>query len=235
MTDPLIPLSTIGYKTYVKKALVESLRAVFANHPDDVTVRNATVGIDFPMTEADYPSIVIRFYERKLRNAGIAHREWLSPDDGGTGYHPFKHILYNGDIEFAIYALSSMDRDIMTDALVQTLMMADIESYTQAFLDRIYAANPNVDPYSREHYINLNTDEVQGFGEQQQIAPWMPEDVLVYQTSYRLGIFGEFYSLAPSSESYGVVEAVETYPYMPVAGEPVPDPDPENPTPWVEG
>lgn len=251
MSEPLIPIETIQYKVYVKTTLVEALRLVFAAHPDDI-LKNTKVDIDFPMTEAEYPAIIVRFYERSIKNAGVGHFEMLPELDVNgdpTGfYYKYEHRLYNGDIEFAIYALSSYDRDLLADALVQTLTMADLEAYTNQFLDRVYQANPVSVPVSKDHYINLNTDEIMGFGETQQIAPWNPEDVMVYQTSYRIPIFGEFYSLTPTTTKYGMIEKVETYPYMPVNNESVPNPkwsgpdgiqgtgdDQTDPAPWQGG
>lgn len=235
MADPLIPIKTIRYKTYVKEALVEALTSVFNIHPDTITLEGLKVTTDLPTDRQEYPAIVVRFYERSLKNMGVGHQEYLNLD-GSTAYRRYKHVIYKGDIEFAVYALTSYDRDIVSDALNQILMMADVATYTQGFLNRIYGPNPGVEPESAEHYINLNTDEVQGFGETQQIAPWMPEDVLVYQVSYRIAIMGELYSPVPTDPgTWGLVEGVNVYPYNPTLGEAVPDPEPDNPNPWVGG
>lgn len=268
MTGPLIPVQTVLYKTWVKETLVEALKAVFADHPDSYLAR-ANVTVDFPTEEVHYPAVLVRFYERQINNAGVAHFEMLKdvqpplvdplPTTGvadqvvqlstthiyygwdvGTnawvalaGYAPnkaseryvrYKHYLYQGDIEFAVYTLSSYDRDLISDSLVQTIGMGDLEVYSDLFLERIYDADTTIYPYALEHFITINTDVIQGFGETQQIAPWSPEDVMVYQTSYRVGIHGEFYSRTPV-DSFTKVQRVEQYPYYPPDGEPVPDPD----------
>lgn len=236
MADPLIPITTVAYKTYVKEALVEALTSVFAVHPDTTTLRGLGVSAEMPIDRAEYPAIVIRFFERSLRNIGIAHEEWIEKENAVGVYYRHRHLMYSGDIEFAIYALSSYDRDILSDALAQVLTMGDIEAYTQSFLNRIYSPNVNVEPTSIDHFVNLNTDQITPFGETTQIAPWMPEDVLVYQTSYRIGIMGELYSKVPTVDpAIGVIEHVNQYPYDPQAGDPVPVPEPGNPNPWVEG
>lgn len=214
----LMGQETIRYKTYVKTALVEGLRPVFEDHVDEILQRTK-VDIEFPTDQADYPAVVIRFFERSLTNLGVGHREWfpeLDEDGEETGrFIKYKHYYFTGDIEFAIYALSSVDRDLVGDSIVQTLTMGDLTAYTNQFFQRIYEPDVNLDPASLDTYINLNTDDVQGFGESQVIAPWMPEDVLVYQTSYRLGITGEFYSLTPPTQgTFGVVERVDQYPYL---------------------
>ena len=224
MTDPRSPIRTIAYKTYLKATFVEGLRSVFANHPDD-TLRRTRIGIDYPFTEIDYPSIVVRFYERRIRNAGVGHYETLPVEEGSDRYIKYKHYLYDGDIEFAIYTLSSYDRDIISDSLVQTLTMGDMEPYTNQFINRVFNPDPNSKPVSIGHMINVNTDEIQGFGETQIPAPWGPEDVMIYQTSYRSKVLGEFYSPTPDNADYGILERVEFYPYDGYIGEPVPEPD----------
>lgn len=220
-----IPIHTIKYKTYVKEALVEALREVFADHPDEI-LRTTNVNIDFPLTEAEYPAIIIRFYERDIHNAGVGHYEFFEDENNPGRWIRYKHYLYNGDIEFAIYGLSSLDRDLLADSIVQTLAMGDLSDYTNKFLTRIYSPDATAEPTSVDHAINLNTDQIQGFGETQMLAPWQPEDVMVYQTSYRVGIHGEIYSLTPETDAanYGLIERVDQFPYNPDAGEVVPDP-----------
>jgi hypothetical protein len=230
-----IPQRTISYNTYVKQAMVEALREGFVGHPDEL-LRLVNVDIDFPQDQASYPVVIVRFYERKINNAGVGHEEWL-PIEGTNPvqYHRYKHYLYNGDIEFAIYAESTLDRDLIADGIVEVLTMGDLESYTEAFFERIYKPDTATDPQSLVHFINLDTDNVQGFGESQVAPPWQPEDFLVYQKNYRIAAFGEFYSLVPTvADGFGMVDVVEQYPYNPEVGEAEPNPDPADPGIWTE-
>lgn len=241
MPEPLNQQSTIKYKTYIKESLVQALSSVFHSHPDVILQEKTKVGIDFPLTETEYPSVVIRFYERQINNAGVGHIEHFEDQDNAGQYIPYKHYLYQGDIEFAVYALSSYDRDIISDSIVQTLTMGQLEAYTNQFFNRIYSPSSNpaeneggaYDP-SIDHMINLNTDQISGFGETQVQVPWESEDQLVYQTSYRVAIHGEFYSRTPVDQSFGLVTEAEQFPYEPDIGETVPDPNPDDPAPWVE-
>lgn len=431
MAQPRIPITTIRYKTFVKQTVVSALRTVFTNHPDAILAGTKTT-IDFPFTEAEYPAVVVRFYERTIKNAGVGHEEYLSSGelvDQGTWFDPFvsgsapfrsvqdykvvtgsypasgtltttnfkviplkptqavdivtgqrshvrvnrvgseaftirsslatstvnsvsfvaevvfgasnvilrliyidgagvetvlgtttltavaatsagykwisfhlegdgtlrcdlmngdpfaaattsigsvsatatapqlatltptniyyalggfsaingtskidlfrtlktkvedqrafryKKYFYDGDVEVAIYALSSYDRDLISDTIVQTLAMGDVADWTSGFTNTINdpGTNPSV-PDTIDHVFTLNTDQIQGFGETQVPAPWLAEDVMVYQTSYRLGIFGEFYSPVPNQgDGFGLVEIIETYPYQ--DGDTVPTPD----------
>jgi hypothetical protein len=226
------PQQTIRYKTYIKHALVEALRDVFQNHPDP-DLRKTKVGIDFSRKEAEYPLVVVRFFEKTADNAGVGHYEKIDVFDLDTdeflGRIKLKHFLYWGDIEFGVYALSSLDRDLIADSLVQTVGMGELESYTNRFLMRVYA-NPEFYPDAVNHFIAVNTDSIQGFGETQSQTPWFSEDDLVYTTSYRVKVFGEFYSL-PNDTPKGFIEAVRQYPYIDGV-EAVPTGDPNEGNGW---
>lgn len=215
----LLPERSIPYKTFIKTALVLALRDVFNANPD-AQLRRTKVSIDYPNTAAQYPSVIVRFFEREIANAGVGHVEFLMVTDETveTELYPFRHYFYNGDIEFAITALSSRDRDLVSDALITALASSD-PRWPSAFFRHIYLptfdlnVSDEVDP-TRYNFVNLNTDKIGGFGETQNPAPWLSEDQLQYQSSYRVGIFGEFYSLPPDANTpVGIVSKVNIIPY----------------------
>lgn len=227
--------NTIRYRTYIKETIVEALRDVFDDHPDPL-LRNTKITPELPTDESSYPAIIIRYYNRKINNSGIGHHEWMLATPEGYEpklYQKFKHFFYKGDIEFKVLTLSSKDRDFLVDALVQTIAMGETEAYTRTFLDRVYRANPEAEEQSKYHFINLSTDDFQELGDQEGPAPWMEEDLLVYSSIFRVPIFGEFYSrLLTDQTSYGTVQKVEMYPWIPDLEE-EPDPNPEDESPWL--
>lgn len=236
--------STIKYKTYLKEVIVDGIYTAWRNHPDNLIQSmvfpennvDRHISVEFPTTRASYPAIMVGFSERDIGTAGVGHVEWLkipAPDDQPEKFHAYQHLIYHGSLNLTVYALSSYDRDIVSDALVQTLKFWRTTEDGFAFLDRLYYTEVEEDPYVQEHYINLNLDEVQPSGETQTIAPWMPEDVLVYQSSYSIPTMGEIYSPVPEENEYGLVEHVDIYPYMPADGEERPDPNPDDPAHWT--
>jgi hypothetical protein len=241
MASPLLPQHSISYKTYLKRALVEAFREVFQDHydprlrfrKDDITTHNrgTKVTIDFPNTMAMYPTVVVRFFERSLKNLGVGHREFLTNRDTGR-VEEYKHYMYTGDAELAIFALSSYDRDLVSDSVVQVLTMGDLELYTNQFFERIYDTRTDIRPEALDHFVNINTDEIQGFGESQVATPWGEEDTVVYQTAYRVAITGEIYSLPPEYVAPRKVERVDVYEYIKELGDPEPQGDPNDPAPW---
>lgn len=233
-----IPQTTVQYKTFVKRALVESIQDGFANNLDP-TIQTAKVAIDFTEDDFTLPAIIIKFYESQIPNAGVGHFEWLpypitaDPTDPSTNFIEYQHRMYKGDIEFEIFGESSADRDIISDALVEMLSMNEVSTSGQQFTQRFYWDFQNT-PYGIWHYPTLNLDMITGMGEQTTLAPWNPEDQLVYQTSYRVPIFGEFYSYTPPQQTaYGPITEVDVYMWpTDIYGDPV---DPTLPAPTTPG
>jgi hypothetical protein len=205
-----LPQKTIKYKTYIKTALVESLRPVFSNHVDS-HLQNTKITIDMPKERQSFPSVVVRFYESEIRNAGVGHYETFKDQNGKVW--KFKHYIYTGDVELGIYALSSFDRDLIADALVETIAMGDLGTYTNNFFNRIYPPHPEEVPDSAGHFININSDQITGINESDSSVPWGSEDDLIYNSSYRVKVLGEFYSLPPDMP-YEYVSKVFIHPYL---------------------
>lgn len=235
MTEPSIlnptgyqPEKTVAYKTYLKTALVKAIRLVFDEHPDprirteygpeDEVVSGTQVGIEYPTDERAYPTVMIRYVERIVENTGVGHKEFIENPET-KGIDAYKHSYYRGAAEFVIFALTSVDRDLISDALTQILRMPEMEEYTNHFFNQIFnieLATPNL------NYVNINTDSILGLGETVSPQPWLSENQLVYQSGYRTDIFGEFYSLPQNKAPQQYIEDVAVYPYIASIGETVP-------------
>jgi hypothetical protein len=208
-----IPQATLQYSTFIKRALVESLQDALSHHPDPL-VQTAKAALDFTHDRFRLPAVIIKFYEREMPNAGVGHYEYLpspfnvNPDEP-TLFIKYYHRLYKGDISFEVWAKSSADRDVVRDALIEILAMTDTTNQGYAFIERLYLYL-NETPYGLWHFPVLNLDLITGYGENVGPAPWAPEDVLHYSCTYRVPIFGEFYSNTPAGVTgTGLVTAVE--------------------------
>lgn len=278
---------TLQYKTFLKRTIVEALQNSFGLYEDQTLVKSK-IGPDYQTTRANFPSIVIKFYEKQLQNIGVGHMEW-GPETNvielkGTGkiitgsgeitglattqdlfpgiteikgngipknaiviritgetsvlvnktafetretnlsirgelsinekFIEYHHSLYQGDIAFEVYGLNSPDRDKVADALVEVVQMGVVGEEGKTFQERIYDTI-GLSPYSNWHFITVNTDLLQGYGEREELAPWMPEDVWVYRCEYRVPIIGEFYSITPKGAkgALGLVKRVKLYPW----------------------
>lgn len=212
---------TIRYKTYLKQCIVEALGAVFEDHPDTL-LRDTKVRLQSSFEEADYPTIVVGYQETTVNDAGIGHYERCQDAISGLWYKQYRKHYY-GNLTFTISALSTLDRDLISDALVETIMMSPVRAYTNFFLTRIYdpeeferMKSMPIGSIGTAHYynlLNIGNQKLQPGGESAVPAPWGPEDVLVYQTSYSVATFGEVLSLPPAV-LYTLISDVRSYPYI---------------------
>lgn len=71
---------TLQYKTFVKRTMVEALQNAFGLY-EDSTLAKVKAAIDYSNDRADFPAVIVKFYERTIQNAGVGHVEW-GPDEG---------------------------------------------------------------------------------------------------------------------------------------------------------
>lgn len=279
--------ATLQYKTFLKRTFVEALQNAFVLYEDE-TLAKTKIGTNYAMDEADFPNIVVKFYEQSVKNMGVGHAEWGHDEEqeelgaraqlkAGSGevtgldttkllqegkteikglgvpketfvkkilsqtsilmsktatetrtgditfvdvfverYIEYHHYMYKGDISLEVYGLNSPDRDMVSDAIVEVVAMGVVGEEGLTFQERIYnTIGASNFPYSKWHFIAVNTDMISGFGEQQMIAPWMPEDVFTYMAEYRVPILGEFYSITPTFPKgrLELVKEVDIYPW----------------------
>lgn len=278
---------TLQYTTFLKRTMTEALQNAFGFY-EDPTLAKTKIGPDYQTTRANFPSIVVKFYEQQIKNAGVGHVEW-GPETNvivltGTGkitegsgvlsglatvddlypgitevkgngipknavvvrilnetsvlldknafetretilsirgelnidekFIEYHHSIYHGDVALEVYGLSSVDRDKIADAIVEVVQMGVVGEEGKSFQERIYDTI-GLSPYSDWHFIAVNTDLLSGYGEREEMAPWMAEDTWVYRREYRVPILGEFYSITPKAlkGTLGLVKRVKLYPW----------------------
>lgn len=220
----LYPQQSIHYKTFVKVAIVGALRDAFAGHPD-TNLRETKITAEFPTTKLRHPAIIVRFFERTIQNVGIGHEEWID----GVRY---QHYWWNGDIELEIRALDPLSADYISNTIVQIITVGQLEQWTNLFFQRIYDETDVVVPDVAANVLNLNSDQISGFGESREPAPWLAEDAFVFKNSYRVAAMGEYYSIPMTPLADQFIRKVLVYPYDSEAGDPVPT-GTDDPAPWV--
>lgn len=221
-----LPDYTAPYMTSINTILVQAMRNAMTLHPDPA-LKPIKVTLDFPVTEIDYPAIVVRVYEREIKDMGVGHVEYIPSKTQINAVRKRRHYQWTGDVEFAIYALSSKDRDLLANTVVQTIGFGDMEDWTQQFYDRVRTDDLVTYPDSEITYLSLDTDKISGYGRTQVPAPWGAEDAVVFQTAYRCRAWGEFYNRPFIDKDFGIVDRVDILPYAPSFGEPKPNGTPD--------
>lgn len=249
-----LPERTAPYKTFLKSSVQGALADVFAAHPDallktrtetylgnDVT-RGTKVALEWSKDKDRYPCVIVRFFERNINRMGVGHEEEILLRTDDIAPTRMLHNLYDGDLEFGIYGLSSYDRDIMSDTIVQAITMGRVETWTNNLMAGLYDeaydyatladADIQTVPDAHWNFVQINHDTLQGFGETQNPAPWESEDDQIYVVQYRVSVLGEFYSVPPADVAYGYVASVPVYPYIEDL-EATPTGDVADPAAWI--
>ncbi len=205
----------VSYKTTINRTLVRGLRDVFTNTYPDADFQSLNIVVDYPLTEIEYPAIVCKYREGQIPNAGVGHAEWFPAPDGSL--RKWKHRRFEGQIEFAVCTLSPLDRDVLSDALVEVLSFGDLDELQNNFFIRVYGEiGVEVGTLGLLHQISLNTDQINPTGESSSIAPWQPEDVLVYTNGYTIDCHGGFYNTLRTTPPLGYIQNAIIEPYIDV-------------------
>lgn len=210
---------TIQYRTFLKRALRQSLEQALETLSTDETVARTDVVLGWSKRDYNLPVVLVGFSEEQMPNAGVGHYEWLAEvDDTGTptgNYIEYQHRTYKGSVTFDIYAQSTIDLDVLADAVVGTIAMDEVSAQGQAFINRFYNEIQANSPAGIFHLPTLNTDQIIPGGDDNPVPPpWNPEDALVYHCKYSVAVFGEFYSyVPPNPTSTGPIVEVDVYEY----------------------
>lgn len=202
----------VGIKRAIRAAMVEGVRNVFTNtYSGDDEFQSLHVVTDFPIDPTQYPSIIVRYIGERDLAAGVAHRE-MFPDPFGNE-RVWMHRRFEGQIEFTVLTLSTLDRDTLGDALHEMLAFGPLTTELGALLVRVYGSSTDpYDPMGLLFQLNMNTDEIDDGGENAQIAPWESEDAMVYSANYTMRVTGGYYNALPSVD-LKFIQNANLFPY----------------------
>jgi hypothetical protein len=192
------------YKIGVKREIVNALKPLFgADFPIPEFRNNVYVGLEYPMTEVDYPAIYITYRERTLKSAGLGHVEY-TVDDGGTPFQA-KRFYFDGQVSFNIIALSQGTRDRLASALINVLAfgetMPEFTSFWEDLDDSDY-----VD-------VQLNKENIYPGGDQTGGVPWNNPDEMQFATTYSLDALGTF-AVDPTTGGIIKISTIIVQPYL---------------------
>lgn len=189
-------------RTLVTEAFRLALQQV--NHPilgDDVL----WVGQDYPAVRANYPGVWVSYTPNGgVQSAGIGHVELREDNLGRTVMGT--RWAFSGTVSATAVALTSLERDAITDELLRLVAFGD----------------EHPDLAALKNYVNDNdliTMDLQwdkatltAFMESQGTA-WGTDD-LVYEATVSVSCVGSFISQVPGKAPVGFIEGIEVYPEM---------------------
>jgi hypothetical protein len=176
----------INYKMEVKRAVVSAFQTVFHDtgnyypgYKSSELLTNSHITIEYPQRPEQYPSLIVGFQEQELKGAGIGHVDIFSSN------HVSQKWLFQGMITLEIFALTSMDRDFISDSVVNMLSFGRILG--KPFRSLIEASNTIDLQVSLGSLIPVPEQTMSG-------ASWGLTDARIYTVGYNFGCMGGFNS-----------------------------------------
>jgi hypothetical protein len=172
----------------VKKAVVKALKNTFTteNYPDPI-LQNMSVSMEYPTEVENYPGVWVGFSFKDMQSIGIGNPVFTDP---GPPQRRYQLWMFGGTVTMTIVALTSKERDAISDKIIQMYAFHRLNDATNTFVKYLKDY-----PYI---YMNVNNDILRTEGESTTVgAPWQ-QDVLVYENSIAFDLVGQFASQLPT-------------------------------------
>lgn len=173
------------YIVPTKTLINEALKLTFDDQYPVAEFQNVHIDLEYPVDAQDYPSLWVDYDDTQpVLRAGIAHLEYVDPNDGVTPVAPFTRFRFQGYVSITAVALTSLERDRLYDELVRVVAFSNEDGVVGRFKNTI-ASNDLI-------AATLNTDKIEPRGS--AAAPGTPwgTDELMYERTVNLEIIGEF-------------------------------------------
>jgi hypothetical protein len=201
-------LAVASHSRLVYRNAVEGLRAAFdAGYNRDRQLLDLRVTQQYPNKKIDYPSVVVEYSPQRVVAAGVGHIEWF-PDPRGR-LRKWKHSRFEGTLALHVYALSTLDRDIISDAVAEVIRFGSLDAQLNRFYEVIYPDDESLadgalpgEDYDWRMFgqLMLDSDQLMATGNSATIAPWSPEDLLVYSGGWTMNLHGGYYNSVPTQD-----------------------------------
>jgi len=163
----------------VKKAIIRALRATFTSMYPNTKLASMNIDLEYPYKEEHYPGIWVKFSPHKIQSSGLDYTQRSDDEIFGVWY-------FEGTVSMMILALSSKERDLISDGL--------IEAYAFGML--MPSVTPLHDSLLNSELINmtLQSDILTAGGQTESVGvPW-DDDKLAYEDRYSFEVVGQFRS-----------------------------------------
>ena len=200
------------FKTNVTRQLVQAMRDTMQSNlfqtdfPTGINVVNV-----YPLTEVQYPAVIVTFLPTNNETAGIGHEEVFNDINGQP--RTWQHRRFEGTVSFTAVALDPIDRDVLSDAVVDALSFSHFTDSPAlaAFFTRM---QQTPDAIGTVFQVNLTSDRIIPGGTSVSIAPWQPEDVLLYEEVWSVAVMGGYYNTVLSEWPGYIMDAYIDDPFM---------------------
>lgn len=183
----------------VKRAVILALReAVTGGSTLNGLVNGAevTVDMEYPIKKEHYPGIWVQFSFSEFVQAGLGHEilTFTLDENNEKNWEPVREFQFKGRVSLTIVALTSLERDRLSDAIISMLMFSRQPEYvitkvnkdTKQFRQLMTSLTQN--PYVS---MTVNHDQITPGGQAMTTGvPW-DSDLPGYEDTYSFDILGQ--------------------------------------------
>jgi hypothetical protein len=207
----------------VKRAVMNALREALTGTTLDRLVNGTkvTVDMEYPIQKENYPGIWVQFSFSEIVQAGIGHepllRTVVTPAVGSTpevvNWEPVREFQFKGRVTLTIVALTSLERDRLSDAVITMLafsrppetVITKASADTKQFRQLIGSLSQN--PYVS---LTINHDQIIPGGQAMTTGvPW-DEEIPGYEDTYSFDILGQTNIVFKNDGTYSLSNIAET-------------------------
>jgi len=169
--------------TPVKKSLIRALRATFTSMYPNTKIANMNIDMEYPYLEEKYPGIWVRFSPSTIKASGLDPTRQTDDEIFGVWY-------FEGTVSLTILALSSKERDLISDGFIEAYAFGSLMPSASVFASTLQSSNLV--------NMSLQSDVLTAGGQTESVGvPW-DDDKLAYQDSYSFEVVGQVRSRVQS-------------------------------------
>jgi hypothetical protein len=182
--------------TPTKKLIIRALRATFtALYPND-KLSSMNIDLEYPYKEEHYPGIWVKFSLHKIQASGLDPTRHTA-DEIYSVWH------YEGTVSLVIIALSSKERDLISDGIIESYAFASMMPSMSPF----YAAINSSDLIN----MSLQSDILSSAGQSETIGtPW-DDDKIAYEDRYSFEVIGQVRSRVQSGVAFTNLSQIQVF------------------------
>lgn len=159
-----------------KKSMIRALRTTFTSMYPNTKLSSMNIDIEYPYLEEHYPGIWVKFSPHKIQASGLDPTQRTDDEIFGVWY-------FEGTFNLMILALSSKERDLISDGLIEAYafgaQMPSAAVFTQTLLS------------SDLINMTLQSDIINSGGQTESVGvPW-DDDKIAYEDRYSFEVVGQ--------------------------------------------
>jgi hypothetical protein len=176
----------------VKRAFIVALRELLTGTSLSDGENSINIDMEYPMEKTQYPSIFVQFSFRNLRPSGVDPVIF----QGENGEY-VREWHFEGSVTIQVFALSSLERDRISDAFIEDFAFASPPDETIVRPTKNRQKTSIAHALSQNPYVSMTVDQGQLKPGGQSISVGVPwdENQLCYEDRFSFDVVGDFQSV----------------------------------------